>query len=186
MRRVIVIAAAGFSLAGCSSFSMDTFKSTRRTVQVQLDSTPPGADARTSSDRAARRPARSTVPVPDSGFSVTYTLEQVPAGHRAGAGGQVPGDFSTPASATVDPNPVVAELQPAGPPPKPARKKIMRPKKPKPPKSAPARCRRLGIPPFPQRAPAAAAPPPPPPPAADCLHCTRRQGAARCDCMRMA
>ena len=38
MRRFIVIAAAGFSLAGCSSFSMgDYFKSTPPTVQVQLE-----------------------------------------------------------------------------------------------------------------------------------------------------
>ena len=39
----------------------------------------------------------------------------------------IPGDFSTPASTSIDPNPVVGELQPAGPPPKPARKP-MRPK----------------------------------------------------------
>ncbi len=34
-----------------------------------------------------------------------------------------PGDFATPASTTLDPNPVVAELKPAGPPPKAARAK---------------------------------------------------------------
>jgi hypothetical protein len=50
----------------------------------------------------------------------------------------IPGDFTTPGSTTLDPNPVVAELQPAGPPPKAARKPVMRPKKPKPPKGAPA------------------------------------------------
>ena len=33
MRRVIVIAVAGASLAGCSSFSMDAFKSAPPTVQ---------------------------------------------------------------------------------------------------------------------------------------------------------
>ncbi|BAL11383.1 hypothetical protein BJA01nite_24810 [Bradyrhizobium japonicum] len=41
-----------------------------------------------------------------------------------------PGDFTTPASVTTDPNPVFAELQPAAPP-KPVRKPH-RPKKPKP------------------------------------------------------
>ena len=44
MRRVIVIVAAGASLAGCSSFSMDYFKSTPPTAQLQLDSVPAGAD----------------------------------------------------------------------------------------------------------------------------------------------
>ena len=43
---------------------------------------------------------------------------------------RIPGDFSTPASTAVDPNPVIAELQPAGPPPKARR--ILKPKKPKP------------------------------------------------------
>ncbi len=37
MRRVVVIAVAGASLAGCSSFSMDAFKSTPPTVQLQLE-----------------------------------------------------------------------------------------------------------------------------------------------------
>ena len=37
MRHVIVIAVAGASLAGCSSFSLDAFKSTPPAVQVQLE-----------------------------------------------------------------------------------------------------------------------------------------------------
>jgi hypothetical protein len=44
----------------------------------------------------------------------------------------------TPATFTTDPNPVVAELQPAGPPPKAMRHAPMKPKKPKPPKTAAA------------------------------------------------
>ena len=48
MRRVIVIAAAGAGLAGCSSFSLDSFTPAPPTVQVQLDSIPSGADAKTS------------------------------------------------------------------------------------------------------------------------------------------
>jgi hypothetical protein len=68
-----------------------------------------------------------------------------------------PGDFSTPASTTVDPSPVFAELRPAGPPPKAVRK-AMRPKKPK---AAPAAA---GSPfPEPSAAPPPAAPPPPQP-----------------------
>jgi hypothetical protein len=161
MRRVIVIAAAGFSLAGCSSFSMgDYFKSTPPMVQVQLDSTPQGADARTSLGPGCKTPCSVSVPAPDAGFSVTYSLPRFQPATVPVTVVRNPGDFSSPASTNVDPNPVVAELQPAGPPPKPPRKKIMRPKRPRPPKDA-------GAPPpadsaFP--APAAAAPAAPPPP----------------------
>jgi len=51
---------------------------------------------------------------------------------------KTPGDFTSPATYSTDPNPVVAELQPAGPPPKPMRHAPMKPKKPKPPKTAAA------------------------------------------------
>ena len=131
MRRVIVIAAAGFSLAGCSSFSMDAFKSTPPTVQVQLDSMPQGADARTSLGPGCKTPCSVAVTPPDAGFSVTYTKDKFEPATVQVQAVHVAGDFSTPASTNIDPNPVAAELQPAGPPPKPARKAV-RPKKPKP------------------------------------------------------
>jgi hypothetical protein len=154
MRRVIVIAVTGMSLAGCSSFSMDSFKPTPAPVQVQLESTPPGADARTSLGPGCKTPCSVSVPAPDAGFSVNYTMNKfLPATVQV----QVirnPGDFGSAATTVTDPNPVVAELQPAGPPPKPPRK-VMHPKKPKP---APA----AGSP-FPDAGgspPPAAAPPP--------------------------
>jgi hypothetical protein len=138
MRRVIVIAVAGLSLAGCSSMSWDAFKPTPPTVQVQLESAPPGADARTSLGPGCKTPCSVAVTLPDTGFSVTYTL---PRFEPATVPVQVirnPGDFTTAGSTTIDPNPVFAELRPAGPPPKPARKRITRPKKPKPPRGAAA------------------------------------------------
>jgi hypothetical protein len=134
MRRVIVVAVAGASLAGCSSFSLDAFKPAPPTVQVQLDSIPPGADARTSVGPGCKTPCSVAVPIPDAGFAVTYTLNRYQTATIPVQVIRLPGDFSTPASTTVDPNPVVAELQPAGPPPKPARKTVLKPKKPKPPK----------------------------------------------------
>jgi hypothetical protein len=154
MRRVIVIAVTGMSLAGCSSFSMDSFKPTPPSVQVQLESTPPGADARTSLGPGCKTPCSVSVPAPDAGFSVNYTMNKfLPATVQV----QVihnPGDFANPATTVIDPSPVVAELQPAGPPPKPPRK-VMRPKKPKPASAAGS--------PFPDAGgspPPAAAPPP--------------------------
>ncbi len=156
MRRVVVIAVAGASLAGCSSFSLDSFKPAPPTVQVQIDSIPSGADAKTSVGPGCKTPCSVAVPAVDSGFSVTYTMDKFLPVTVPVQVINIPGDFSTPASTTIDPNPVVAELQPAGPPPTPVRRK---PKQPKSAAAAPAAA-----------APAAAAataaspfPPPPPP-----------------------
>jgi hypothetical protein len=141
MRRVIVIAVAGLSLAGCSSFpsmSLDAFRPTPPTVQVQLESAPAGADARTSLGPGCKTPCSVAVTLPETGFSVTYAL---PRFEPATVPVQVirnPGDFTSAGSTTIDPNPVFAELRPAGPPPKPVRKRPMRPKKPKPPKAGAA------------------------------------------------
>src|ERR1700691_3513240 len=114
MRRVIVIAVAGLSLAGCSSFpsvSWDAFKPTPPPVQVQLESTPPGADARTSLGPGCKTPCSVTVPAPDTGFSVTYTLPRFQPATVPVTVVHNPGDFANPATTNVDPNPVVAELQ---------------------------------------------------------------------------
>jgi hypothetical protein len=139
MRRVIAMAImAGCSLAGCSSLpSLDAFKPTPPTVQVQLDSVPPGADARTSLGPGCKTPCAVAVSAPDSGFSVAYTLNKFQPATVPVQVVRIPGDFASPGSTTIDPNPVVAELQPAGPPPRAARK-MPRPKKPNPPKAAAA------------------------------------------------
>jgi hypothetical protein len=140
MRRVIAIAVTGLSLAGCSSmpssFSLDAFRPTPPTVQVQLDSVPTGADARTSLGPGCKTPCAVAVAAPDAGFTVTYTMNRFQPVTVPVQVVHVPGDFSTPGSTTIDPNPVVAELRPAGPPPRPERKHTPKPKKPKPPKAA--------------------------------------------------
>ena len=96
---------------------------------MELDSVPPGADARTSQGQSCKTPCSVAVPAAE-GFSVSYTLAnyqpltvpvQVP--HQ-------PGDLTSPAATTVDPNPVVGELQPVTPP-KPVRKKPRKPRAPK-------------------------------------------------------
>ena len=137
MHRVIVIAVAGFSLAGCSSMSMDTFRPTPSPVQVRLESVPPGADARTSLGPGCKTPCSLELPLPEGGFSVTYTLNKFQPATVPVQVIRSPGDVLNLTTPTVDPNPVVVELQPAGPPPKPAGK-MLKPKRPNPPKGAAA------------------------------------------------
>jgi len=162
MRRVIAIAAAGLSLAGCSSFSTDYFKSAPPTLQVQIESNPPGADARTSLGQNCKTPCSVTLPVPDSGgFTVSYTMPRFQPATVPVQVIRIPGEFFSAGTTKTDPNPVVAELQPAGSLPKAAHK-MMRPKKPQVPKGA------AGAPPadgsaFPDPAQGSAPPPPPPP-----------------------
>jgi hypothetical protein len=118
MRRVIAIAVAGASLGGCSStpslssFS-DYFKSTPPAIQVQLESQPSGADAKTSLGPGCKTPCSVSVPAPDTGFSVTYALPKFEP-----ATVQVNVIRNPDGPAITDPNPVFAELRPSGPPPR--------------------------------------------------------------------
>jgi hypothetical protein len=138
MRRVIVVALAGASLAGCSSVSSwNVFKSAPPNMQVQLDSNPPGADASTSLGPGCKTPCSVTIPVPEGNFSVSYTLAKYQPASVPVNVVKNPGDLTTAATVTTDPNPVFAELQPATPP-KPVRKKPLRPRKPTPAAAAPA------------------------------------------------
>src|SRR3978361_1645703 len=89
MRRVIAIVVAcalAGALGGCSSFSMDAFRAAPPTVQVELDSVPPGADAVTSVGPSCKTPCSVAVAAPDAGFSVTYTLNKFQPLPRPGAG----------------------------------------------------------------------------------------------------
>jgi len=162
MRGIVVIAIAGACLGGCSSFSLDAFQSAPAVLQVQLESVPPGADAHTSLGPGCKTPCSVSLTPPDAGFSVTYSMNNfVPATVPVQVV-RIPGDFLTPSSTKLDRNPVVAELQPVGPPPKPAGKKIVRPKRPKPPKTSAAAAPSARSPfPDPAQAPPPANPSPP-------------------------
>ncbi|MGW1423348.1 hypothetical protein ACWAT4_24885 [Bradyrhizobium manausense] len=131
MRRVIAIALAGASLGGCSSMSWDMFKSAPPPLQVRLESNPPGADATTSLGGGCKTPCSVSVPAPDAPFTVAFALPKYQPTSVPVNVIKNPGDFTTPASVTTDPNPVFAELQQAVPP-KPVKKKPHRPRKPKP------------------------------------------------------
>jgi hypothetical protein len=145
MRRVIAIAAAATSLAGCSSFSTpdylksDYYRSAPAAAQLQLESTPPGAEARTSIGPGCKTPCSVSVMPPDgvTSFLVNYSM----AGRQPAS---VPvtvirseGSMFSAGTVKVEPNPVVAELAPMGPPPRQPRKP-MRPKRKKPAAQAPA------------------------------------------------
>jgi len=115
---------------------MDYFKSTPPTIQVQLESQPSGADAKTSVGPGCKTPCSVAVTTADPNFTVSYTLAKFQPATVSVTVVKNPGDVTTSATATTDPNPVFAELQPEGPPPK-AHK--MHPKrKPKPTAAAPA------------------------------------------------
>lgn len=152
MRRVIVIALAGASLCGCSSAPSlssfgDYFKSTPPSIQVQLESQPPGAEATTSLGPGCKTPCSISVPAPDSNtFTVSYALNKFQPATVQVAVIRNPGDFANPATTMTDPNPVFAELQPAGPPP---RHKGMKPKRVRQPKPATASTAPADQSPFP-------------------------------------
>ncbi len=86
MRRVIVIAVAGFSLTGCGSLSWDAFKATPPIVQVRLEF---GAPWRRC-PHVARAGLQDALLGRHSGFRHQFLRhlhdEQVPAGHHPGAG----------------------------------------------------------------------------------------------------
>ena len=136
MHRIIAIAITGATLAGCSSFSLDSFKSAPPLVKVVLESAPPGADATTSLGPGCKTPCSIDVPAPDAGFSVTFAS---PRFQPVTVPVQVirnPGDYASPPTTIIEPSPVFAELQPAAPPPK--ARKPMRPKKQNPSKAVAA------------------------------------------------
>ncbi len=116
---------------------MDALKPAPSPVQVQLESVPPGADARTSIGPGCKTPCSVSLNLPEGGFSVTYTLAKFQPATVPVQVTRSAGDFLNLTAATLDPNPVVAELQPAAPPPKPPRR-MLKPKKPSAPKAAAA------------------------------------------------
>jgi hypothetical protein len=140
MRRVIAMAAAGLSLAGCSSFStfstpeyltIDYYKSKPPTAQVQLESTPPGADARTSIGPGCKTPCSVTVNPPEGNFTVSYSMAGLQPATVPVQVSRTEGSLFAAGTIKVEPNPVFAELRPVPPPPKPSKPARPKPKKPK-------------------------------------------------------
>ncbi len=161
MRKIIVVA-AGLGLAGCSSVSMPSFsgfKSDPPAVTVQLESLPIGAEAKTSTGQTCKTPCSLSVPAAD-GFSVTFSApkflpETVPVLVVRQQPDNASPDYAQGQSASVviDPNPVYAELKPAGPQRggKAAPKAAPKAPKAKKPKAAPAAEEASPFPPPPTR-----------------------------------
>jgi hypothetical protein len=129
MYRVIVLVSGALALAACSStpdwMNLDALKPAPIMDTVRFESEPPGAEAKTSAGQTCRTPCALALPV-NSPLTVTFTLN----------GYQPESENIEPITVAGEPtqlrpNPVVVELTPAAPPPKPV-------KKPAPPKKKPA------------------------------------------------
>jgi len=162
MKRIIVIAACGMSLAACSSMPswMSLDKAAPSANTMQFESEPAGAEARTSNGQSCRTPC--SLAVGASEFTVSFSLpgyqpQTVPVKVVASTETNPEGETSAP---RLVPNPVFVELSPAGAPPprRPAPAQAAKPKpKPKPVTTSQAPR---------SSAPQAMAPSPPPPEAA--------------------
>ena len=166
MYRVIAIVCGGLALAACSStpewLNLNALKPQPILDTVRFESTPPGAEAKTSNGQTCRTPCALALPT-ESPLTVTFALN----GYLPDSENLDPISL-TGSETKMDPNPVVVELAPAPPPPKPmkpvkkkpvAKKKVSAVKKPAAPKPAPAA---TAAEPAPQ--PAASPWPAPPPP----------------------
>ena len=119
MRRVIALTVTGLSLSGCGG----TWFPGAGTMDIVLESTPPGADAVTSLGPACKTPCTAAVPSPTDDFSVSFSLNgfqpmTVPVRITRSVGGLMAPPFTS-----LNPNPVIAQLEPMAPPPKRLKKK---------------------------------------------------------------
>ena len=115
---------AGLSLAGCSSAPRQPM------LALGLESNPPGADAVTSLGPGCKTPCTVTLPIPSGDFTVSYSLnEYQPTSVPVRVFGNSAGVLS-PGTTRLEPDPVVAQLQPIAPPPKPPPVRRPKPKKP--------------------------------------------------------
>ena len=118
MSRVIAVAACGFTLAACSMSmpSLDFFRSSPPTEVLRIESEPPGADARTAEGQSCRTPCELTVPATGE-VAISFALQgyqpQTVSVRSESAPTASYAEAAPPAR--MQPNPVYAELTPAGP-----------------------------------------------------------------------
>lgn len=126
MYRVLTIVSGALALAACSSTSdwlnLDALKPAPIMDTVRFESEPPGAEAKTSNGQTCRTPCALALPV-NSPLTVTFTLN----GYQPESESLEPTTNSG-GPTELRPNPVLVELTPAPPPPKPAKKPAPRKK----------------------------------------------------------
>lgn len=128
MYRVLAVIGGALTLAACSSSSefasLDVFKSGPVMDTVQIESEPPGADAKASNGQTCKTPCALALPV-DQPMTLTFSLPgyepQTEQLEVVNVTGSPPG---------LRPNPIVAELTAASA--KPAAKKTRKPAAKKP------------------------------------------------------
>ena len=126
MSHVAAIAAFGTIVSACSgvpNLNLAAFNAGAPTEQVSIESSPPGADARTAAGASCRTPCTLGVPMNDGSITVAldgYTPQTVPVQLEKPTDTR-PDAFTS--QSHLAPNPVVVELQPTPPPvKKPAKK----------------------------------------------------------------
>lgn len=126
MSHAAAVAACCAIVSACSgvpSLNLVAFNSGPQTEQVSIESTPPGADARTAAGASCRTPCTLGVPMNDGSITVAldgYAPQTVPV--QLEKPSDTRPDAFTP-QPHLTPNPIVVELQPTPPPvKKPAKK----------------------------------------------------------------
>lgn len=118
MSHAAAIAACGTIVSACSAvpnLNLAAFNSGPPTEQVSIESSPPGADARTAAGASCRTPCTLGVPMNDGSITVAldgYAPQTIPVQLEKPA--ETRPDAFTP-QAHLAPNPVVVELQPTPP-----------------------------------------------------------------------
>ena len=111
MHRVIAIVSGGLALAACSSVNLDFLKPAPVMETVRFESQPPGAEAKVSNGQTCRTPCALALPA-GGPYTVTFTLN----GYQPEAD-QIELVSMGDNTSRLEPNPVLATLNPAAPPP---------------------------------------------------------------------
>jgi len=102
--------------------SIDALKPAPILDTVQFESTPPGAEAKTSNGQTCRTPCALALPT-NAPLTVTFALNGYMPDQESLEIVSVSGTDTK-----LEPNPVVVELSPAAPPPKPVKKPVAKKK----------------------------------------------------------